>query len=75
MMLSGCGASSSPVLRTLPETRLTIPEPEPLPPIRAGQPWRITAAEARANAAGNIRRLESAGRNYDAIRKSYGAAE
>lgn len=76
LTLTGCGASVKPPLsRTLPPRESVVPEASPLPPVRPGVSWRVTAGENRAVAAENARRLEAAGRNYDAVRKSYEAGE
>lgn len=76
LMLAGCTASSNePIRRSLPATATIIPQRVPLPERRADGDAVAALAEHRAAAAENGRRLESARRNYEALRRSYAGAE
>lgn len=75
MMLGACAPSieaAGPLARSLPPVGAIVPTPQALPPVDAGLAWSVVAAQNRAVAAENGRRLESAARAYEALRKRFG---
>ena len=75
LTLTGCGASNNEARRQLPAASAIFERATPLPAVRAGTPATVAAAENRAAAAANIRKLESAERNYEALRAEYAGGE
>lgn len=72
LMLTGCVTSGeAPLSRTLPPRTEVVPDPMPLPVIRAGGDVVTALAETRVVASENGRRLAQAGARYDHLRGSY----
>jgi hypothetical protein len=75
LISSACTPSvKEPLHRTLPPSSAVIPAPVPLPGPRADRDAVAGLAENREAAAENARRLGTARRNYEALRREIGGA-